>query len=85
MKRLFVRHAGPWTVARMRVQPDATKLLGSSPEIDLLIKEIRDRIVVKRNVGPGTGLPDQLHVFDQQQVVSSGDPETAHFRVPIVT
>lgn len=84
-KRFFIDRAGPGRIARMRVDPDPSELLGSQAAIDLLIEELGDCCVVKGNGDHRAALADEHEVFDQQQVIGGGDPEAADFGLTEIT
>ena len=69
----------------MSVDPDSGELLGPSPCIVLLIKQVGDRFIVEGNVSPGADLRDQLEILDQQQVVGGGDSKSADLGRPAIT
>lgn len=84
-ERLFIDGTGPSRIARMRVDPDPPELLGSQASIDLLIEVLGHRIVVERDGDHGAALADEHEVFNQQQVISSGDAEAADFGLAEIT
>ncbi len=49
----------------MRMHPDPAKLFRSSPRVNLLVEEVGDRFIVKRNMSPRADLFDKLHVLDE--------------------
>lgn len=49
----------------MGVYPDPAKLLRSEAGIDLIVKEIRYRLIVEGNMDQRAGLFYQLQVLDQ--------------------
>ena len=72
-------------VAGMRVNPDPAKLLGTQPAINLLIKELGDRLVLEGDRDDRAVLAHQHEVFDQQQIVSGGNPEAPDFGLAEIT
>ncbi len=63
--RFFVRHARSRTISGMRMHPDSSELLRPSPRVNLLVEEVGDRFIVKRNMSPRADLFDKLHVLDE--------------------
>lgn len=61
------------------MDPDPSKLFRSAAETDLIVKEIRDSIVVKLHTYLGTSLPHQDKVSDQQKVVLIADAKATNF------
>ncbi len=47
------------------MHPDSSELLRPSPRVNLLVEEVGDRFIVKRNMSPRADLFDKLHVLDE--------------------
>ena len=71
--------------AGMRVDPDPRELLRPPARVDLLVKEVRHRLVVEFDVDRRADLFDQRDVFDQQQVAGGGQAEPADLGAAQVT
>ena len=84
VERLLVGGAGVRRVAGMRVNPDASELLGRPPLIDLLVEEIGYGGIVKANRHRRALLLDELYVGDEQQVAGRRHAEPADFGFPEV-
>ena len=69
----------------MGVQPDPAELIGPPSLIDLLLKEIRHRLIFESHRHNRRHLRDQDQVFDQQQIVGRRDPEPANLGRTAVT
>ena len=69
----------------MRVQPNSGELFWPAPTVDLRIEEIGNRLVVEGNMHAVAILFDELHVFDEQQIIARRNSETADFRFAVVT
>ncbi len=67
------------------MNPDSTKLLRAKACIDLIVKEIRDRIIVESHMSQRAGLFHQLQILHQQQIVLRGNPKASDFGVTIIT
>jgi hypothetical protein len=67
------------------MHPDSPERLWLPARIDLLIEKVGHGLVIKRHVNPGAGLGHELHIFDEQEIVRRGDPETTNFRVTCIT
>lgn len=82
---LFVGAAGIGRFAGMGVNPNASKLFWSASGIALLVKVVSDSRVVEGNRHRRALLFNELHVFNQQQIVSGRDAEAANLRITVVT
>ena len=72
-------------LARMGVNPDPPELFGTQSAINLPIEELGDRLVLEGDRDDGTVLAHQHEVFDQQQIVSGGNPEAPDFGLTEIT
>ena len=67
------------------MHPDPSELFRSQARIHLFIKQVRDRVILKRNMRPGTNLPNKLQISDKQQVLIGRDPKATDFRFTVIT
>ena len=69
----------------MRVQPNSPELLRLSTEVNLGVKEICHRLIVKLDADTGYFLLDRDELSDKEQIVRITDSETADFIVLLVS
>jgi hypothetical protein len=67
------------------MDPDPSKLLRPPSRIDLLIKELGNCDIIKGDRHGRARLPHQDEVFNQEQVCGVRDPESANFRVSVIS
>jgi len=85
LKGFFIRLARERRTPGMRVNPDSRELFWLAAGIDLFVKEVRNRLVVKLDVRAGARLADQSYIFNLQQVFGASDAECANLRGTKIT
>jgi hypothetical protein len=63
----------------MGVHPNPSELFGPITCVDLLVKKVRDRLVVKGDVRPGTSLAYEFNVLDKTKIVWGTYSKTSNF------
>lgn len=69
----------------VRVNPDPSKLFRVPTRINLVVKEVRYRSIIKGDRHISTSLLDQDNVSYEPRISWRGDPKAADLRRPLVT
>jgi hypothetical protein len=69
----------------MGVNPNPSERFQWSPGIHLPVEEIRDGFILEGHMRPRAGLPDQLNILNEQQIVRMGNSKSADFGVTVST